>query len=173
MLPEFQPGSLRQITVTVDGTWDTAASRDDWHGRARAADPIVALTLNGFGRWAKSERPLTDGSLAVRLLLMPYEKERGDVQVNFSVGGGHALSRTTVESDYRPSIEKIAAFRTGQIGSFATVKGSHKVSLSVLFICRSDVRIGRNGLWNLRPNHRESVSEPWRLALSYGRSGTL
>jgi hypothetical protein len=43
----------------------------------------------------------------------------------------------------------------------------------VLFVCRADVRIGRNGLWNLRPAHRESVSEPWQSALPYGRSGRL
>jgi hypothetical protein len=173
MLPEFQPGSLRQITVTVEGAWDTGAPRLDWHGRAWATEPIVALTLNGFGRWAKSDRPLADGSVAVRLLLMPYDKERGDIQVNFSVGGGHALSRTTVPPDYRPTVKKSAVFRAGQLGSFAMVEGSRTVSLIVLFVCRSDVRIGRNGLWNLRPIHRESVSEPWRSVLSYGRSGNL
>lgn len=173
MLPAFQTGSLKQITVTVDGTWHTAALRRDWCGRAQAAEPIVALTLNGFGEWAKSDRPLTDGSLTVRLLLGPYDKERRDVLVNFSVGGGYSLSRTIVEPDYRPSIENFAVFRTGQLDSFATIEGSRTVSLFALFVCRADVRIGRNGLWNLRPKHRELVSEPWRSALSYGRSGKL
>ncbi len=173
MVPTFQTGSLKKITVTVDGTWRTTAFRRDWNGKAQAAEPIVALVLDGFGRWAKSDRPLSDGSLSVRLLLAPWDKDRRDVGVHFSVGGGGAQSRTTVEPDYRPSIENIAVFRTGQLDSFAIVEGSRMVNFFVLFVCREDVRIGRNGLWNLRPALRESISEPWRSALSYGRSGRL
>ena len=173
MLPAFQTGSLKQITVTVDGTWQTAALRRDWNGKAQAAEPIVALILNGFGEWAKSDRPLSDGSLTVRLLLAPYDKERCDVGVHFSIGGGGAQNRTTVEPNYRPSIENFTHFRTGRLDSFAIVEGSRIVSFFALFVCRADVRIGRNGLWNLRPEHRKSVSEPWRSALSYGRAGNL
>ena len=75
MLPAFQTGSLKKITVTVDGTWQTAVLRRDWNGKAQAAEPIVAIVLNGLGEWAKSDRPLLDGSLSVRLLIAPYDNE--------------------------------------------------------------------------------------------------
>lgn len=62
---------------------------------------------------------------------------------------------------------------TARVVTIVTVEGSTSVALYALFLCRRDVRIGRNGLWNLRPEHRNLVSDPYLAVLTYGRSGKI
>jgi hypothetical protein len=174
MLPELDAPSLTRAPVTIYGEWLDGPARN-FHGRAICAEPIVAVAFSSRPAvsWAKSDRPDADGSLKVRLLLARYNRQNLDVQVNFSIGGGHALARTTLSADAPPSIDAPLSLDTGRVFPFTTVEGSRTVDLYALFLCRNDVRIGRNGLWNLEPQRREHVAEPYLSILTYGRNGEL
>lgn len=175
MLEEFHSDALRQLPVLVSGGWQAGPTRD-WRGEARAAEPLVAIVFCVRGAnvsWCKSERPNPAGQ-PVRLLLGHHDSEGCDVQVNFSVGAGQVRSRTVVASpSYRPLIPTPIAGATAALLPFSAVEGSHQVQLSVLFLAGSEVKVGRNGVWHLRPALVESVPEGFRELLAHGRAGEL
>jgi hypothetical protein len=175
MLLDFSSTALREIAVSISGGWETTAIRD-WRGEARASEPIVAVSFcvrESEISWCKSERPHPVAQ-PVRLLLGPYDSSGCDVQVNFSVGGGHVLSRTNVSSrTYRPLVPVAINASTASVSRFSIIEGSHRVELFVLFLVGADVKLGRNGLWHLRPDLVPSVPEAYRALLSRGRTGEL
>ena len=92
--------------------------------------------------------------------------------MNFSVGRGHAISRSRVASaQYRPVIPETLAVSTGSIVEFAIIDGEPEIALSVAFLAGADVKVGHNRLWHVRPGLAEHISQPIRAMLSYGRSG--
>ena len=174
-LEEFSSDALLQVDVSVSGEWRAGKTRD-WRGEARSHEPVVAVTVcrrGGHVSWCKSERANPSGQ-PVRLLLGHHDSSGRDVQVNFSVGEGQVVSRTLVESPaYRPVIRPQIAGATGALMLFVTVEGSHQVDLLVLFLAGSDVKVGRNGLWHLKPQLLKSVPEAFRELLARGRTGKL
>lgn len=175
MLEDFYSDALRQIEVSVSGEWQAGATRD-WSGEARAAEPIVAVSFSVRGTqvsWCKSERARLAGQ-PVRFLLGHYDSGGRDVQINFSIGEGQVRSRTVVSSStYRPPIRAAITGATASLVPFATVEGSQVVQLFALFLAGSDVKVGRNGLWHLRPKLIESVPAAFRKLLTHGRTGEL
>jgi hypothetical protein len=175
MLDAFHSDALCQIDVSVTGAWRSGKMRD-WRGDARSTDPVVGVVFCRQGTrvtWCKSERANPEGQ-PVRLFLGNYDSAGRDIQVNFSVGDGNVRLRTLVESpEYQPSIRLPITGVTGILLPFATVEGSHPIDLFVLFLAGSDVKVGRNGLWHLRPNLVDSVPEAFRRLLVYGRTGEL
>jgi hypothetical protein len=175
MLEQFSCEALRRIGVSVSGAWQPGETRD-WRGQAQSQEAVVAVIFSRRGTgvlWCKSERANPAGQ-PVRLLLGPYDSLGRDVQVNFSIGGGHVLSRTLVESaTYRPPIQPQTTGETGIVLPFASVEGSQHVHLLVLFLAGSDVKAGRNGLWHLRPHLVASVPDAFRAPLVHGRTGEL
>lgn len=173
MFEHFHSDALRKINVSVCGEWLAGGTRD-WRGEARAAEPIVAISFVVKGahvEWCKSERANPE-SQPVRLLLGTYDSAKRDVQVNFSVGRGGVVSRTVVDSPtYRPKIQTTMTVSTTNVIQFPTVEGSRPVQLFALFLAGSDVKVGRNGLWRLRPKLVESVPVDFRKLLTYGRTG--
>ena len=158
MLEPFQSPALRTLDVSVAGEWRPDRYRD-WHGEARASEPIVAVSFAeaaGVVLWCKSQRPQADAQ-PVRLLLGSYDAGDRDVQVNFSIGDGHVIFRTEVESpSYFPPIPAVLMARTGELVRIVPVDGSRKVDLYALFLAGSDIKVGRNGLWHLR---KDLISE--------------
>lgn len=173
MFEKFHSDALRQIDVSVSGEWQAGATRD-WRGQARAPEPVVAISFAVKGAqvsWCKSERANPVGQ-PVRLLLGHYDSAMRDVQVNFSVGKGGVVSRTVVDSPtYRPKFQATMTVATASFIQFTTVEGSQPVQLFALFLAGSDVKVGRNGLWHLRPKLVESVPVDFRNLLTYGRTG--
>lgn len=176
MIPDFaqfHSDALRKIDVSVTGDWLAGGTRD-WRGEARAAEPIVAISFAAQGRsvsWSKSERANPERQ-AVKLSLLPYDSDFRDVQVHFSVGRGYFVSRTVLHSpDYWPRVQAAMTVTTCSFVPFAYVDGSHPVRLFALFLAGSDVKVGRNGLWRLRPKLVESVPANFRKLLTYGRKG--
>lgn len=134
----------------------------------------VSLSAAEARAFRGASRRANPAGQPVRLLLGHYDSVGRDIQVNFSVGGGHVLSRTLVESPaYQPPIRLPITGVTRTLLQFATVEGSHQVELFVLFLAGSDVKVGRNGLWHLRPNLVDSVPEAFRELLVHGRTGEL
>ena len=173
MFEKFLSDALRQIEVSVSGEWQAGATRD-WRGQAHAPEPVVAISFVVKGAqvsWCKSERGNSVGQ-PVRLLLTHYDSAMRDVLVNFSVGEGHVVSRTVVDAPtYRPKFQATMTFMTASFIPFTTVDGSQPVQLFALFLAASEVKVGRNGLWHLRPKLVESVPVDFRNLLTYGRTG--
>ena len=167
--------SLRRLEVMVEGDWCSGRVRR-WQGVARAAESLVGVawvTSGESSRWCKSKRASPDGQ-QVGLLLGHYDASGLDVQVSFSVGRGSARVRCTVPSeDYKPSVPGAVGVRTGEPSRLATIYSTPEIVLSLMFIAGSDVTVGRNGLWHIRRELAESVPEPLRSILSYGRAGQL
>jgi len=164
---------LRRLLVVVAGAWKPGSTRD-WHGVATAGAPLVGVafvTSRGRSAWCKSGPAKPDGQ-PVHLLLGHHDQAGVDVQVNWSVGGGQAISRCVVESRaYQPTIMPSAPIVAGQAVELATISGTPPVVLSALFLAAADVKVGRNRLWHLRPELAFMVQEPYRAILTRGRSG--
>lgn len=172
---QFSFDVLRQMEVSISGEWQPGASRD-WHGQANAIEPLVAISFilrGALVSWCKSERANPAGQ-PVHLRLGHYDSGMRDVQVSFSIGDGQVRSRTLVESpNYRPTIQNEMTIHTASFVPFTNVEGSYDVHVSTLFLAGSDVQVGRNGLWYLRPNLAESVPPKFRKILTRGRTGKM
>jgi hypothetical protein len=165
---------LTSVAATLEGGW-SSRRWPDWQGVATASEPLVAVAFLGSGDlavWSKSERGRA-GNLEVGLALWPYDATGLDVQVNFSVGRGMRRWRSALPaSDTVPAIPDRRELRTGAIEGFAVV-GEPRVELSLLLIARRDVRSARNGLWRVCQELADSIPEPFRRLLTYGRTGRL
>lgn len=167
-------GRITPLPVTVEGQWSPPPKRD-WQGQITAAEPVVAVVFLCAGaicRWSRSERR---NAGQVRVALFPYDDMGGDVQLNYSVGGGWQACRLSVcSASYLPDLPSHREFRCGEVQKFAQVEGNPAADLLTLFIARRDVRTARCGLWSLRRELLESISdESIRAMLTYGRSGCL
>jgi hypothetical protein len=175
MLPDLHFDCLGDIDVEVKGSW-CEGRRRDWRGVASALEPLVAVTFvasSDGAEWCKSKRPQPSGQ-PIRLLLAHYDADGTDVQVNFSVGESGRRLRTEVKSaDYRPATASPVVGRTGRMLRFADIVGSRRVSLGILFVARSHVRIGRNGLWRVRPEVAERLPEPIAYLMTHSRTGRV
>jgi len=173
MLPDLHFDCLGDVDVEVDGAWCDGRRRD-WRGLAVSEEPVVAVTFVSSSdciEWCKSKRPQPQGQ-SVRLLLGHYDSEGVDVQVNFSVGESGPRTRTTVTSaEYRPIVAAPIVGRSGRMIPFATVEGSRRVDLGILFVARTHVRVGRNGLWQVRPDVAERLPESIAYLLTHSRTG--
>jgi len=145
---------LTKLSVTVHGSWHGPYKhKRDWHGVARASQPLVALVLvvtQSEIEWVKSD-PEERDELDIRLALFPYDAEELDVQVNFSVGGGQRRNRSLVPSPtYMPNILTGNDFETGQIVRLSTINGEPRVDVGVLFLAKRDVTVVRRRIWRIR-----------------------
>ena len=166
---------LRRLDVEIEGDWCPGRVRR-WRGVARAEESLVGVALVSSGevsQWCKSERASASGQ-SVELLLGHHDAAGLDVQVNFSVGRGQAVSRCIVPSaEFRPVLLHVARATTGVFVRLATIPSAPEVIISVVLIGGSDVKVGRNGLWHLRRHLAPSLPEPLRSILSYGRAGQV
>ena len=164
---------VRRLPVSLSGAWQPVRERD-WRGLATAPEPVVGVAFlksQAWSSWCKSEPP-SDAGLVVRLLLGRYDAAGTDVQVGFSVGGGHVRSRCKIAGpDYRPLFPKTTFAETGDVVSFATVQGVPDAELSFIFLAAADVQTGRKRLWHIRRELAAAIPEPLRKVLSYGRAG--
>jgi hypothetical protein len=160
------------VPVAVAGQWSALPKRS-WQGLITAAEPVVAvvfLATGGAWGWSKSARQnVTEAQLS----LLPYDDMGTDVQVTFAVGQGYQRGRCTVASaTYRPSVPSRREFGCGVVERFACLDGDPPVALLVLFLARRDVRSARNGLWHLRGDLADGITdERLRRMLTYGRTG--
>jgi hypothetical protein len=166
---------LTPFAVALEGCWSSLPQRD-WRGVAVASEPLLAIAFlqcGGVAEWCKSERRSAE-KLDVRLALFPYDAAHLDVQVNFSVGHDGGRRRSILLShEYMPEIPERREMRTGIIERFTEVASSPRVGLSLLLIARRDVRSARNGLWRVRSELADSIPEPFRRIVTYGRRGRI
>lgn len=158
--------------MTVHGNWEGPRGRD-WHGIAKATEPLVALVLLATGtevEWIKSDLG-EHGKLEVRLALFPYDTEGFDVQINFSVGQAQRRNRSLIPSSaYKPIVKQGDDFETGRIVRLSTINGKPMIDVGVLFLARSDVTVVRRRIWRIKTNLVELVNPPFKK-MSFGRTG--
>lgn len=172
MIPELTIPSLKCLSVTITGDWLSLPKRD-WRGCVVCEEPIVGIAILETPTnttWAISGRHSSE----VGLLIGRYDKIGCDVQVSFSVGRGISYWRTLVaSSNYIPDIPSKMTLLTGSVSKFCVVDGQPNVTLKVLFIAKSDVKSGRNGIWHVRTKLQDDLPLPMHQMLTYGRTGTV
>jgi hypothetical protein len=173
IVEETKLGRLTPLLISVQGQWCPGPNRQ-WRRWANSAEPFVAITYLSTPAeciWSKSARG--ESPIEVRLMLGPYDEQGRDVQVYFSVGGGYRRSRSLVSSpSYRPDIVSNGEFRCGVIQKFTQIEGEPGIELLILFLARQDVRSARCGLWKLRRELAESITnDSIRRMMTYGRTG--
>jgi hypothetical protein len=169
---------LTQIPIIIEGRWMATTPKEPsprWHGRARAAEPLVAIlfvTVQGQSAWCKSERARAD-DLKITLTLYPYD-EPCLVQVNATAGGaGRRFATRIPRPEYRPTVPSSIRITTGLLASFTAVLGEPAVTVSVLCLAAKDVTVGRHGLWRVRPALAQQISGPFQAILTRGRTGEV
>lgn len=166
---------LKSLRVEITGSWQES-SRRAWRGCAISSEPVVALVISKVDKkieWCKSERGNPDGQ-PVKLIMGHYDSENLDVQINYSIGGGHVCSRCITSTQrYKPELLIKRAMRAGVIEKVFQVEGSKTIELYALFLAASDVKVGRNGLWRIRDEYRDKLLSPFDEILAYGRNGEL
>lgn len=166
-------GGLKRSRVSMSGAWAPEKIRR-WKGLVKADELIVAVAFvlrEGRTSWSKSQ-PARGPELEVDLLLGHHDAGGLDVQVNFSAGSGQVISRCLLESvEFRPDLFTDRLKATGSVVQLGGPFGSPEITLSLLVLAASDVKVGRNRLWHLRPAVSTGLSEPYLGVLTHGRSG--
>jgi hypothetical protein len=165
---------LTRLAVSLTGDWYPEPHRWRWEGVAQAAESLVGLIFceqAGVVQWARSDHRASEAGLPLVL----HYSARGSCRwiyagVGRPSGRGFVQGYTTSEHE-RPALMGVDEPVTGRVLSFAALEGDPTVSVSLLLICRRDVRSRRLGLWGIRPSLLSEVAEPWRTILGYGRSG--
>ena len=166
---------LRRCPVVVRGGW-IPGPVPRWRGAATSDESLVGVVFLKAGPslfWCKSERP-TPSSAVIDLAFFVMGTTDTRVQVNLSFQGGHQrwvvpLSRPPREI---PVLREPAAW-TGQPWCIVKVPSDPPITGYLLFILASEVSVGRNGLWRLRPVVAERVPEPFLELLTRGRTGEV
>jgi len=165
------PG-LAQDPIHFAGGWLPEREPGVWEGSVTGDGPVcgIAFLVHGAGvSWAKSER--ASGECRVSLHLGWHDRDSGNISVSFSVGGGGARWSTTFET--RPVIPEERYLITESLLHLFDVPGSELLSCYAAFLRGDQTKVGRNGLWHLRPRYAEALHEPLRKTFTYGRSGEL
>ena len=170
-----QVKKLCSLPVTISGDW-LENPKYKWKGSAISSEPIVAVIFLRHGNiieWSKSSLA-SSKSLEVTLWISRYDEINLKVQVGLSVGNGDRRFASFLESaNYKPNIKAEITVNTGEILKFTEVEGNPKISFSVVFFARSDVKFGRNSIWRLRENTNILSIEDVRINLEKGRVGQI
>ena len=120
--------------------------------------------------WAKGERAASN-ECGVSLHLGWHDRDAGDVSVRFAIGGGGV--RWSTRLTYRPDVPEARNLITGAVLHLFDVPGSEPLACHALFLRGEETKVGRNGLWHVRPPYSASLPAPLDRVLTYGRSGSL
>lgn len=154
------------------GTW-SAESPWEWTGSVVCAELSVAVAFASRGTelaWAKAKPRL---SHTVRILLHPVDAEGGVQPIVYLEGGllGRDLRFRLLRPERPPAPVRWSEHPRPHLG--LDLEAEPPARVEVLFLPKSAVRVGRNHLWRLKPEHGEGLSERHREALRGGRSGLL
>jgi len=144
-----------------------------WAGALEAAEQIVALAILKSGTyvsWARCSHRAVD-PLELRILFSPTSQDGRLVSVAFGIGDAHTYGVAEVESSMTHPAPEIADHVTGELVDIGVVHGVPEIEMKAIFMARSDVKSVRNGVWHARVAHLESLEDPWRTMLTYGRAG--
>jgi hypothetical protein len=167
---------LTRLPVSLTGDWYPEPHRWRWEGVAQATEPLIGLIFceqAGLVQWARSDHRASEAGLPMVLHCSARGSRRWIYAgVGRPSGRGFVQGYTTSKHE-RPVLIMGSEPATGEVFSFATLEGEPTLSLSLLLICRRDVRSRRLGLWGVRSSLLSEVAEPWRTILGFGRSGRI
>lgn len=173
---------LRQLALHIVGDWQPVAyvGRLEWHGIARAEEPITALALLRDAKgitWARAGRGGAN-ELDLRLSVQPGPSEaRADVAMFLTIqprdvpqGDGVAHVHTQVRlTATAPFMFSLNHWTTGVPAWFAQLWTEGDVRFGALFVAEAETRSARNHLWHLAEGIEASTSQ-FTEALNYGRA---
>ena len=164
------------LKVSISGT-AVAGVNLGWKGIVTADAPFVTLILvrkGSFTWWSKTSVPPNSDSV-VSLFLHPLNFENTSVQFLFYLNGGivqEVCASIKSENFLAPSPTTLHFF-AGQLGEFCTIASNPKTSFELFFLARSNISLGRTGVW--RPHKNLSGAFPGQLesALFGRRNGSF
>ena len=94
--------------------------------------------------------------------------------ISVSVEGGLLQHWTNInpEKEYL-TINNNHVVNTWELFEFIEVQGEPEIVVRILYIPRSYIKFGRNGIWNLKNEYTFSVPEPIKSVLTHGRTGVF
>lgn len=167
--------SAKRIPVRLSGKpkpHPTAGYRL-WAGTLEASEPIVALTIlkaESHIVWTRSSHR-TGNSLEIEILFSPVSQDGRNIQVAYCIENACTYAETVVETALTHPAPDIADHVTGECIDIGRVHGNPTCELKAMLMARSDVKSVRNGVWHARVAHLQSLDDPWKTMLSYGRTG--
>jgi len=156
--------------LNIIGKWllDNSAH---WQGSIDYDEALFSISFLQFGdcvNWTKSANKKTNEHL-IRIGLYNH-KNSNEVQFSFNLNNSFGRVSTIPN---KPNDKLIIHDRCdiGKISLIAEMKGTPNLKLYGLFIPRSLVKVGRNGLWNLKNETLEKVPTDFKNILRFGRTG--
>ena len=169
---EIQIPNPNNSFAKLDGKWERKRNWD-WNGTIGANEPIVAISFLRVGNrieWARSQKQLTP-KLDIRLLLGIFDSDPKDVSVGFSIGENGPRWRTLLDNPNQPPEIPQQTIAIGKPFTFCEPFGSPAIELFGLVILREQAVCARNGLWHIKKEYKNILSDDCFYILSYGRAG--
>lgn len=159
---------------TIQGAWTEDRGVREWRGTLHLPVPsrvLVLVTCGAARHFAKSGR-LAAGPVLFALRLQGPNPD-GSTQIMVRAGSACA-------SDARPESAIAAVLRapdmlaleTGALTDWATTPDGALV-VALLPLAAADIETKRNGIWGVKPCHRDGLPPDWAEALTRGRHGML
>ena len=167
-------GAFAEHPASIAGGWAEDRGVREWRGNltlAVAGRLLVLVSMQGVGFYAKSGR-LAAGATAVRLRL---QGPNPDGMTQLMVFAGSAWSwEARAEAALAASlvVPGTMSFRTGWLTDWAVAPGG-ALRVLLLALAAEDVESRRNGLWAVKPRHRDALPPIWAVPLTRTRHGVL
>lgn len=129
---------------------ETSDPNPGWDGHVSADEAFVGLLVAetpSTRYWAKAE-PAGPSGMPLSVRYHPLADPL-TFQFLFSLGLGWitSLKGTSTARPVRPRVSVPGQLSAGRLMTIATVESSPPISAGLLFLARSDVSLGRNGIW--------------------------
>lgn len=169
-------GSITKNEISITGCQEThpTAGYRRWSGIVISNEPFVAFFLIENDKqisWVRSS--YTSNEQKISILFSPQNDQGKDVSVSFSVGDSVVCEKVTLNSSHIEPNPIVGNFNSGSLLKFADLESEKQTILSVIFLSKSDVKIGRKGIWHLKPEFLDTLDEEWRKAFTFGRTGII
>lgn len=166
----------KSFEVSITGGQEThpTAGYRRWRGRAAADIPMVgfAATENSEGlSWVRSSA--REESVELGILFSPHDDTGRNISISFSVGDSVVCAQAHVPSQQTEPNPLPGIYRTGRVIALARLLTQQPTTLYLLLLAVSDVRVGRKGIWHLKPQLVGDLVEPWRKIMTFGRTGNV
>jgi len=169
---------VTSVEVEISGSWlPVSRLQQRWVGRARASVPILIFLLGrheqGFS-WAKgSETKSSLLELCAYVSCFPKDPLRGKLLCQCGWAFVEGRYGVLPSVGYHLPLLMSPVIKTGNITHFLKMPDKSDPDILLLFLAKSDVKVGRHHIWRLRENYLDMFPTLLRPALMGGRHGTL
>jgi len=169
--------NIKKIPINITGhqvNHPTAGYRR-WEGKAESIEPIVAIVIiesESEYSWVRCSATNTN-YLPLTIQYSPYDESNLNASVSFGINDSIVHAQSCLKSNLTLPNPRVGNFITGSIITFAEIESEKILSLEFIFFAKTDVHVGRKGIWHLKFEKKELLDEDWQRAFTYGRNGTI